>query len=274
MSGQGPLQIFIVSDATGAMAESVLTSVLVQFKHHPFKIHRFPFTRNPEKVLEIIDQAQSRTGIIVFSLVIRDLRDLLLKEGKAMGLTVVDIMGPLIGILTDLLKDSPKMQPGAFRNTDQNTYRLSEAIDFTIKHDDGLGMETLHKADLIILGVSRTGKTPTSIYLSAKKIKVANIPIVRDVSFPEEVIRLPITKVGFLIKPERLAELRKERQRRFQRVDSFQYASLSHIMEERAYCKKIFRKIPSLRTIDVTNRSVEEISEWITRDVLHTNMSG
>jgi regulator of PEP synthase PpsR (kinase-PPPase family) len=269
-----PLNIFIVSDATGSMAESVVTSVLVQFKQHPFKISRFPFTLTCEKVMEIIERAPKGNCVIVFSLVLPELRKLLVENGQSNGLITVDIMGPLIQIFSTLLKDSPKMKPGAFRRTDEETHRLVEAIHYTIRHDDGLGLETLDEADLIILGVSRTGKTPTSIFLSAKRLKVANIPIIKDVPLPEEIIRLPVTKVGFTIGVERLAQLRVERHRRLRGAESVEYSSLSYILEEAEYCKKTYRRIPSLAKIDVTNRSIEELSEWITREVLPKKVPG
>ena len=268
MANEKTLNIFIVSDATGTTAESVVTSVLVHFKHHQFDITRFPFVRDREKLEKIIDEATRDNCVIVFTLVSFKMRKRLLQIASEKGLIVVDVMGPLIEIFSGILSDHPWMEPGAFRAGGEEAFQLAEAIHFSLQHDDGRGMETIDQADLIILGLSRTGKTPTSIFLSAKKLKVANIPIIKDVPFPEEIIHLPVKKVGFRIDIERLARLRTERVKSHPGVDTASYSARSHILKEQAYCEDLYRKIPSLLTINITNRSIEEISEWITREFL------
>ncbi|MEN8148464.1 MAG: kinase/pyrophosphorylase, partial [Planctomycetota bacterium] len=169
---------------------------------------------------------------------------------------------------TGILNRDPKMEPGVLRHGDDDLQAMAEAIHFTRQHDDGLGLDTIADADLVILGLSRTGKTPTSIFLSCRKLKVANIPIVLDRPIPREVIDLPMKKVGFRMQLERLHQLRSERTRRFRTGELDEYASEAHILEELEYCDRLYRRIPRLPTIDVTNRSIEETSEWITRHVL------
>jgi regulator of PEP synthase PpsR (kinase-PPPase family) len=262
------LNLFIVSDATGATAESVLTSVLVQFTKVRFNIERFPFTRTKDQVDEIIEKAPKGKCIIVFTLVTNTLRTRLIEKGNAKALTMVDVMGPLISIFSSILQHSPKMKPGVLRHQDEEMARLVEAIHYTLLHDDGLGQETVHEADLIILGVSRTGKTPTSIYLSCRKLKVANIPIIKDVPFPKNVAALPVKKVGFRMGVDRLTQLRAERVSRMACAQVPGYSSKSHILEEEEYCEQVYSKIPNIWTIDVTNRPIEETSDWITRNVL------
>jgi regulator of PEP synthase PpsR (kinase-PPPase family) len=268
MASKKRLNLFIVSDGTGATAESVLTSVLVQYRGAEFNIQRFPFTRTKREVEAIVEQAPKGKCIIVFTLVSADLREFLIEQGKAKHITVVDVMGPLIQLLSGILHRSPKMKPGVFRHQEEEMFRTVEAIHFTLLHDDGMGIETINEADLIILGVSRTGKTPTSIYLSCRKLKVANIPIIEGVPFPREVSRLPIKKVGFRIDPDRLSQLRSERGRRLSGMGVSHYSSKAYILQEEEYCENVYRKIPSLWTIDVTTRTIEEISEWITHNVL------
>jgi regulator of PEP synthase PpsR (kinase-PPPase family) len=262
------VNLFVVSDGTGTTAESVLTSVVVQFPRSRFNIQRFPFTRTREQLQEIITKAPRGKGIIVFTLVSEELRAFLTAEAVAKNLMVVDVMGPLISSFSHILKNTPRMKPGIFRNTESEQYIVNEAIHYTLGHDDGLGSDTLDQADLIILGLSRTGKTPTSIYLSCRKLKVANIPIINPLPLAQEVIRAPAKKVGFFMSLERLVQLRGERLRRMSYPHIPGYASEKQLLEDLEYCKKVFRKIPSLKTIDVTNRSTEEISEWITRQVL------
>jgi regulator of PEP synthase PpsR (kinase-PPPase family) len=163
-----PLNIFIVSDATGATAEAVVTSSLVQFSGAESNIRRFPFVRTEEQVDKVLAQAPERACIIVFTFVSRDLTDTMMRRGQEKSLTVVDVMSPLMGLFSIILEAAPSRTPGAFRGESEESYLVTEAIDYTLKHDDGAGVETLDRADLIILGVSRTGKTPTSIFLSCK----------------------------------------------------------------------------------------------------------
>jgi regulator of PEP synthase PpsR (kinase-PPPase family) len=262
------INVFIVSDGTGTTAESVLASVVVQFRGVQFNIRRFPFSRSEEQMKEIIEQAPEGKCIIVFTLVSETLREFLIRKGRAKNLTVVDVMGPLISTFSNILKHSPKMKPGIFRHEEQEMYLLTGAIHYTLSHDDGMGLETVDQADLIILGVSRTGKTPTSIFLSCRRLKVANVPIIHQVPLPEAVSKAPVKKVGFQMSAERLVQLRSERVRRMPSANLPKYASKTHVMEELEYCKQVYRRIPSLRVIDVTDRSIEEISEWITRKVL------
>jgi [pyruvate, water dikinase]-phosphate phosphotransferase / [pyruvate, water dikinase] kinase len=262
------LNIFLVSDATGHTAESVLTSVLVQFKGARYNIRRFSFTRTPVQIEEIIRQAPRKECIIVYTLVSSSLRSLLDAKAKVKKLTVVDVMGPLIEKLSSILESAPQMKPGMLRHQDEDEYFVTEAIHYTLTHDDGQGAETLDEADLIILGISRTGKTPTSIFLSCRKLKVANIPIVKDLPFPREIIKLPVKKVGLRMNVDRQMRLRSERVGRMSRASVPGYSSRSHVLAEMEFCENVYRRIPALWTVDVSDRSIEETSEWITRNVL------
>lgn len=261
------LNIFIVSDATGATAEAVVTSALVQFGGAKSNIRRFPFVRTEEQVEKVLEQAPEHACIIVFTFVSRDLAETMQRRGRAKALTVIDVMSPLMDIFAEILEAAPSRTPGVFRSESEETYLVTEAIHYTLKHDDGAGVETLDRADLIILGVSRTGKTPTSIFLSCRKLKVANIPIVLDHPLPREVIALPVPKVGFRMELERQVTLRSDRMSRHStRIP--RYSDRAHILAELDYADRIFRGTPGLRTVDVTNSSVEETSDWITHNVL------
>ena len=260
------LNIFIVSDATGVTAEAVVRSALVQFGGARSNIRRFPFVRTKEHVEEILDRAPAHACIIVFTFVSRKLADTMIHLGRAKDLTVVDVMSPLMGIFADILEATPSRTPGVFRRESEETYLVTEAIHFTLRHDDGAGIDTLDGADLIIVGVSRTGKTPTSIFLSCRKLRVANIPIILDHPLPEKVTALPTPKVGFRMELERQATLRSDRMSRHTtRIP--RYSDRAHIHAELEYAEAFFRSIKGIRTVDVTNRSVEEISDWITHNV-------
>jgi regulator of PEP synthase PpsR (kinase-PPPase family) len=261
------LNIFIVSDATGATSEAVVTSSLVQFGGADFNIRRFPFVRTEERVEAVIEAAPAGACIIVFTFVSRDLADFMIKKGEEKKLTVVDVMSPLMGIFAKILEAKPSRTPGVFRSESDETYVVTEAIHYTLRHDDGAGLETLRHADLIILGVSRTGKTPTSIFLSCRKLKVANIPIILDFPLDERVTALATPKVGFCMDLERQINLRADRASRHStRIP--RYSDPSHIHAELEYANKLFRSIKGIRTVNVTNRSIEETSDWITHNVL------
>jgi regulator of PEP synthase PpsR (kinase-PPPase family) len=261
------LNIFIVSDATGSTAQAVVTSSLVQFSGAQSNVRRFPFVRSESQVAEIIDQAPEGQCIIVFTFVSRELADAMVRQGREKNLTVVDVMSPLMDIFADILEHAPSRTPGAFSRETEETYLVTEAIHYTLRHDDGNGINSLDMADLIILGVSRTGKTPTSIFLSCRNLKVANIPIILDTPLPETVMELRVPKVGFKMEFERQVRLRSDRASRHgTRIPG--YSDRPTILAELEYADALFRRIPSIRTVDVTNRSIEETSDWITHNVL------
>ncbi len=261
-----PLEILIVSDATGSTAEAVVTSILVQFGRANIKVRREPFTRTVDQVRELVESTRP-PGVVVFTFVTSELSDAMLELGAAKGLTVVDLLGPLMGIFTEALQSLPSRTPGVFRGQSEEMFKIIEAIHFTRRHDDGLGLETIHQADLIILGVSRTGKTPTSIYLSCRKLKVANVPIIRGIELADEVRRASVPKVGFKMGIDRQVQVRKERAGRMgTRIPG--YSEREHIMAEIDYCNRVYRSVAGIRTLDVTDRSIEETSDWITHYVL------
>jgi regulator of PEP synthase PpsR (kinase-PPPase family) len=245
------LNLFVVSDATGSTAEA----------------RRFPFVRTEEQVREIVELAPTGECIIVFTFVSRELAESMIRLGQAKGLTVVDLMSPLIGIFAHILEYAPSRTPGAFRSQSDDFHMVTEAIHYTLRHDDGHGVDTLDQADLIILGISRTGKTPASIFLSCRKLKVANIPIVRNLPLPEVLATLSVPKVGFRMDLERQKQLRSERLGRHSTVIP-QYSEPSHIFAEIEYCEKVYKRLPGIRLVDVTNLSIEETSDWITHNVL------
>jgi regulator of PEP synthase PpsR (kinase-PPPase family) len=261
-----PLEILVVSDATGATAEAVVTSTLVQFGRANVRVRRLPFTRTVEQVRAIVDDVAT-PAVIVFTFVSPELSEAMVERGAARGLAVVDLLGPLMGIFSDALQALPSRTPGVFRGQTEDTFKIIEAIHFTRRHDDGQRLETIHQADLIILGVSRTGKTPASIFLSCRKLKVANVPIILDVPLADEIRRAPAPKVGFRMQLDRQVQVRAERAGRMGgRIPG--YSEKSHILAELNYCDRIFRTIAGLRSLDVTNRSIEETSDWITHHVL------
>ncbi len=260
-SSKRNVQIFIISDATGTTAEMVISAVLVQFKEIKPILKRYPYIKTREQIDEILNKAHVVRGIVIYSLVSKELRTWIRKEERKMDLYTIDLVGPLLEGMGRFWDLAPVLRPGLFRGIREASFRLADSIDFTLRHDDGQGVETLGKADIIILGVSRTSKTPTSLYLSCNNyLKVANIPIILDMEPPAKVLKLKAKKVGFTISPHRLAYIR---QTRLKYAGSINYTDMTMIKRELAYCHRIFNQIKELNVIDVTSSSIEEIANMV-----------
>ncbi len=253
--------VFIVSDATGMTAERVISAVLLQFKQIKPVFKRYPYIKTREQMADILARAEAAGGIVIYSLVSEELRKWLDQEEKKRAIHTIDLLGPLLKRMARHWNMIPAFRPGLLKGLGEESIRLAESIDFTLKHDDGQGVGSLGKADLILLGVSRTSKTPTSLYLSCNNsLKVANVPIIPHVEPPKKVFSLKRRKVGLTIAPERLAFIRE---RRLKYAGSMDYTDLASIKEELAYCREIFERIEGLKVIDVTNSSIEEIANKI-----------
>jgi regulator of PEP synthase PpsR (kinase-PPPase family) len=258
------VQVFILSDATGMTAEMVISAVLIQFKEIKPVFKRFPYIKTKEQIKTILEKAEAVQGIVIYSLVLQELRTWIRKEERKMNVHTIDLLGPFLERIGKLWKLIPMLRPGLLRGIGEESFRLAESIDFTLKHDDGQGVETLDKADVVIIGVSRTSKTPSSLYLSCNNnLKVANVPIIMDMKPPNKVFKLKTQKVGFTISPERLAFIR---QKRLQYAGSSDYTDMMQIEKELEYSHRIFNQINGLNVIDVTNSSIEEIANKVIDD--------
>jgi regulator of PEP synthase PpsR (kinase-PPPase family) len=255
------VHVFIVSDATGITAEMVISSVLVQFKEIEPVFKKFPYINTKEQINAILTQAKALQGIVIYSLVSQELRTWIRREKRKRSIYAFDLLGPLLDRMGKLWNLNPLLNPGLLRTIGEESFRLAESIDFTLRHDDGQGINTLEMADLVILGVSRTSKTPTSLYLSCNNnLKVANIPLIPDIKPSDKIFTLKIPKIGFTISPERLAFIR---QKRLKYAGSIDYTDLATIRNELEYSHRIFNKLKGLQIIDVTNSSIEEVSNKI-----------
>jgi regulator of PEP synthase PpsR (kinase-PPPase family) len=258
------VQVFILSDATGMTAEMVISAVLIQFKEIKPVFKRFPYIKTKEQIKTILEKAEAVQGIVIYSLVLQELRTWIRKEERKMNVHTIDLLGPFLERIGKLWNLIPMLRPGLLRGIGEESFRLAESIDFTLKHDDGQGVETLDKADVVIIGVSRTSKTPSSLYLSCNNnLKVANVPIIMDMKPPNKVFKLKTQKVGFTISPERLAFIR---QKRLQYAGSSDYTDMMQIEKELEYSHRIFNQINGLNVIDVTNSSIEEIANKVIDD--------
>jgi hypothetical protein len=256
------VHVFIVSDATGMTAEMVISAVLVQFKEIEPIFKKFPYIKTKEQIKAILKQAEAAQGIVIYSLVSQELRSWIRREKRKMKVFIIDILGPLLETLGKMWNLIPTFNPGLLKRVSEESVRLAESIDFTLRHDDGQNIDTIDQADLVLLGVSRTSKTPTSLYLSCNNnLKVANVPIIEEMKPPEKVFTLNnIQKVGLTIAPERLAFIRE---RRLKYAGTTDYLDISHIKKELEYSHRIFNHIKGLQLIDVTHSSIEEVANKI-----------
>lgn len=257
------IKIFTISDATGATAESVVRAALIQFDSSIVEITRRGSIRTLEQISAIVDEAAKEHGFIVHTFVVEELRRAILQEGRAKNVTTIDLMDPLLARLSELLDVEPKRKPGGFHPFDSSYMERIEAIDYTVRHDDGRNIHDLDQAEIVLIGVSRTSKTPLSIYLAYRGWRVANIPIVLGVEPPPELYKLPRRRViGLVIQPERLALLRRVRVERMGSKTQG-YADIEHIRAEIAYAYTIFDKKRDWQIVDVTAKPIEETASEV-----------
>ena len=253
-------QIVIVSDATGRTAELVVRAALVQFRGADVGLHVRSQVRTPEAVRGAVEAAAELSGLIVHTLVSSELRNLLLTETRARGIPSIDLLGPLLLRLEDLLELPPLSHPGLFREMEAEYRHRFEAMQFTVRHDDGQDPHELLQADLVLVGVSRTSKTPLSIFLAWRGIRVANVPVVHGLPLPEELARVDRRKVvGLTIKPERLLELRRSRLQQMETPPKFPYADPRQIWAELEHARTLCATA-GWPVVDVTDKSIEEIA--------------
>ena len=247
-------QVFAVSDGTGGTAERVIRAALTQFEK-PVAVHRFGEVRTVGQVREIVREAARRKALIVHTLVQAELRQAMFDEARKRHVHTQDLMGPLLERLSDLLEVSPLARPGLYGQEEYN--RRIEAVDFALRHDDGRHVEELEHAEVVLVGVSRTGKTPLSIYLAYRGWMVGNVPVVLGVEPPSLLFRLPPERViGLTVQPGRLAQLRRTRAMRM-KGGMVNYADPSHVREEVRYAREVFRR-GGWRVVDMTSKPIEE----------------
>lgn len=254
---EGPT-IFIVSGGMGTSGEQIVRTALAQFPEAEVQVHVTAHVRQAAQLEEVVAQAAGSNSIIVHTLVNADLRQALIDLARQRQVEAIDLMGHLLTALSALLKQPPLGQPGLYRELHQTHFERVEAIEFTVKHDDGRNPHELGLAEIVLVGVSRTGKTPLSIYLSTWGWKVANVPLIKDIPPPEALFKIdPGRVVGLTVAPEELADHRRWRQRRLGLSGQTAYADLAQIVEEVQAARQVFRQ-GGFPVVDVTNKPIEE----------------
>ena len=258
--------IFVISDATGETAEKVVRAALLQFMDVPVSIRLFPRVRQPGEMREIVLRAKEANALIVFTLVNVDGRETLWKICDEEGVDPVDIIGSLMTKLSGYLEKLPSGVPGLLHTVSDEYYRRVDAVDFTVKNDDGAEPRSLTKADLVLVGVSRTSKTPLSMYLAQKGFKVANVPLVVGIEPPRELEEVPQSRIFALtIQVEALVKIRQARLKHLGMPPDTGYGARQQIAAEIAFANEIYKKHPIWPVLDVTNRAIEETASDILR---------
>ncbi len=259
---QGQL-IYVVSDSIGETAELVVRAVVSQFDSNLIDIQKYPYIEDTHSIDEVIASAKELKAMIVFTIVIPELKAYIVEQAAQAEIPIIDIMGPLLSTLQDVLQVPPTGKPGLVRRLDEEYFRKVDAIEFAVKYDDGRDPRGLLRADVVLIGVSRTSKTPLSMYLANKRLKVANVPIVPEVEPPEELFQLPKERcIGLVINPEQLNEIRTERLKALGLTAQANYANLDRISYELEYSRKIIERI-GCPVIDVSKKAVEETANII-----------
>lgn len=262
MTTQMPV-IYVISDALGETAEFVSRAAAAQFNGVRTRIRRVPYVRDEAHLDEILEEAVNDQAIVVYTLVLLELRNYLEKRAKEMGLRAIDILGPLIGAISAQTGLEPSHIPNIIHRLDEQYFRKVEAIEFAVKYDDGKDPRGALYADVVLIGVSRTSKTPLSMYLAHKGIKAANIPLVPEVAPPEELFSISPRKViGLTLRPDMLNQIRTERLKTLGLGASADYASLERIVRELEYAREVMKKV-GCRIIDATGKAVEETASMI-----------
>ena len=244
-----------------------------QFDSGKFDIVRIPYITSSVQIRETLREAAKHTCIICHTLLSPELRETLLEEAKKYNLQTVDIMGPMIRAIQTVSDLTPKLKPGLIHMLDQDYFKRVEAVEFAVKYDDGKNPWGLLKADLILVGVSRTSKTPLSMYLAHKKIKVANVPLVPEVPPPDELFQVSPQKIiGLVIDSAKLNEIRAERLKIMRLPPDANYATLNRISDELEYAMKIMERI-GCPVIDVSHKAIEETANTIMEIVFKNNRS-
>ena len=258
-------QIYLISDSTGETLERIFLALKAQFKNIEYKIHSYSFTRTENQILKILEDAQTKNNsIILYTIVDNNLAKYLANTSGDKKIPCFGVLGNLILNFSKILNQKASHEPSGQHILNEEYYDRIEAIQFTMNHDDGNLLNDIDKSDIILVGVSRTSKTPTSIYLANKGFRTSNIPLVNENSLPEKLKKDPhfTCVVGLRTEAERLADLRKNRMNSLKEKENTEYTNLDNIKDEVLKAKKTFQKY-NWPVIDVTRKSVEETAASI-----------
>lgn len=266
MSEENTYTLFILSDSTGETAVTMLRAALVQYGEKEINIVRCKNIRTEEQARNVVDDCFERRGMIVYTFASPILRKKTAEFCLEKSIPSIDLLGPLINTLDHFFGVQSSSQVGALRQTDDMYFKRIEAIEYTVRHDDGKTLADLDKADIVLVGISRTSKTPLSIFLSHKGWKVANVPLVVESPLPEQLFKIDQRKiVGLIIDIDSLQRIRKNRLEKFGQDTGGEYASIQQILKEIEYAENLFKQNRRWPVFNVTERALEETASEIVR---------
>ena len=258
-------QIYLISDSTGETLDRIFLALKAQFKNIEYKVNSYSFTRTENQILKILDDAKKKeNSVILYTIVDNNLAKYLANVSDKKNIPCFGVLGNLILNFSKILNQQASHEPSGQHALNEEYYERIEAIQFTMNHDDGNLTEEIEKSDIVLIGVSRTSKTPTSIYLANKGFKTSNIPLINENSLPKKLKDNPqlTCVIGLNTEPERLADIRKNRMNSLRETENKKYVSLDNIKNEIIKAKKTFQKY-KWPSIDVTRKSVEETAASI-----------
>ena len=258
--------VFVISDGTGETASHMVRAALVQYREAEITVVRCRNVRTEDQVAAVLDEAKDRIGFVAFTVVSPHLKTAIEDGCSSRQLTAIDLLSPLlVGLDRYFGIANTSREAGLLRTVNEKYFRRIEAIEYTVKHDDGKELRDLDQADIVLVGISRTSKTPLSIFLSHKGWKVANIPIVLNVPLPTQLKTIDQKKiVALTIDPDKLSRIRQKRVEKL--GDSAgDYAQVRHVQNEIEYALGIFRENKRWPVFNVTERALEETAAEITK---------
>lgn len=259
-----PLVVFVISDSIGETGELIAKSSVRQFESENFEIRRYPYHNSVKQIKPLLEEASKiENSLIVYTNVVKDTRDYIEKRSEELGLHVVDVMGEPMRQIEDILGYEPLREPGLIRRLDENYFKKVECVEFAVKYDDGKDPRGARKADICLVGISRTSKTPLSMYLANKLYKVANIPLVPEVPVPKEVYEKDVNRVvGLIANPDKIITIREQRLKSLGLESGAKYANYDRIKEELDYSRQVMDDL-GCYVIDVSDKAIEETAELI-----------
>ncbi len=258
-------QIYLISDSTGETLDRIFLALKAQFKNIEYKVHSYSFTRTENQVLKILEDAKKdQNSVILYTIVDNNLAKYLANVSDEKKIPCFGVLGNLILNFSKILNQKASHEPSGQHALNDEYYERIEAIQFTMNHDDGKSTKDIEKSDIVLVGVSRTSKTPTSIYLANRGFKTSNIPLVNENSLPKKLKDNPQLScvIGLTTEPERLVEIRKNRMNSLKETENKNYTDIENITKEIVDAKKTFQKY-RWPVIDVTRKSVEEAAASI-----------
>ena len=257
------ITVFVLSDSVGETGTKLARACLAQFPNCNYEIKRYPYILSKDQILEAIDEARDIPSVIIYSTVMTDHQDFIEHQAKKLGIPTIDIMKKPLTAISKILHDNPVRESGILRKMDEKYFQTVNAVEFAVKYDDGKDPRGAKKADICLVGISRTSKTPLSMYLANKLYKVANIPLVPEVPVPKEVYEKDVDRViGLIANPEKIISVREQRLKSLGLTSGAKYANYDRIREELNYSKQVMEELGCF-VIDVSDKAIEETAEII-----------